>query len=93
MKSFKDLEFKPHLAGDGLQARTEFPNGYGVSVVRFRLPYDFGYGSYTSNETEWEVAILKDGGLTYETPITDDVIGHQTAEQVNEIMKRVQELK
>lgn len=94
MKTFNDLSFNPHPTGQGLQARLFFPNGYGVSVVRFRV---FGsYGSYTSNENEWELAILKgtedEWDLTYDTSITSDVMGHLSAEEVTDVMKQVQEL-
>lgn len=91
MKAFKDLEFKRHPLGNGKQARMDFPNGYGVSVVRFSVLG--GYGSYTDNESEWELAVFKDGGLCYATPITDDVIGHLSADDVTKIMKKVQKLK
>ena len=37
MKTFKDLKFKPHRTGEGKQAVMLFPNGYGVSVVRFKI--------------------------------------------------------
>jgi hypothetical protein len=95
MKTFKDLKFEPHMAGNGLMARLLFDNGYGVSVIRFKLS-DGQYGSYTDTEKQWEVAVLKhsDGEweLTYQTPITNDVIGRCTAPDVTKIMKRVQEL-
>jgi hypothetical protein len=97
MKTFKDLVFNPHLVGNGKQAKIFFPNGYGVSVVRFKLLSGFGYGSYTSNESEWELAVLegteKDWELTYDTPITDDVLGHLSEDGVTEIMAKVQSLK
>ena len=97
MKQFKDLEFKPHLSGIGKHALMFFKNGYGVSVVRFELMGGFGYGSYTNNESEWELAVLfgnKDAwDITYNTPITDDVMGYQSNEQVTETMKKVQKLK
>jgi hypothetical protein len=93
LKTFKDLTFKPHSVGDGLMARLNFKNGYGVSVVRFKIPYLLReYGSYTDNENEWEVAILKDDDICYDTPITSDVLGHQTEDDVTEIMKQVQTL-
>ena len=97
MKTFKDLVFNPHSNCDGIQAKIFFPNGYGVSVVRFKLPGGFGYGSYTSNESEWELAVLegteKDWGLTYNTPITNDVLGHLSADDVTDVMAKVQSLK
>lgn len=104
MKTFKDLEFKPHPIGNGWRARLFFPNGYGISVVRFRLPSGLcvggllvdGYGSYTSNENEWEVAIWRNIGqewqIAYDTPIADDVIGHLDAEGVSDVMKKIQKL-
>ena len=95
MKQFKDLEFKPHQTGHGLHALIFFKNGYGVSVVRFEL--SFGYGSYTDNEDEWELAVLfgnKDSWeLTYSTPITEDVMGHLSENEVSEVMLKVQKLK
>lgn len=32
-KTFNDLEFYTHRTGFGKQARMDFPNGYGVSVI------------------------------------------------------------
>ena len=85
MKTFKDLEFKPHSISNGLQAVMNFDNNYGVSVVKLN-------GSYGFHQDLWEVAILYKGSLTYNTDITDDVIGHQTDEDVTEVMKKVQML-
>lgn len=92
-KTFKDLKFEEHSAGNGLMTQMNFKNGFGVSVVRFKIKGSGRYGSYTDNEKEWEVAILKDDELTYKTNITNDVIGHQTEKDVSEIMKKVQLLK
>jgi len=86
MKTFKDLEFKPHSIGNGLQAVMNFDNNYGVSVVKFN-------GSYGFNSDLWEVAILYKEALTYNTDITDDVLGYQTDQDVTDIMKKVQMLK
>ena len=87
MKTFSDLRFKP--LHDGVQALEFFPNGYGVSVVRHEFSYGYKEGLY-------EVAVIKgtesNWDLTYDTPITDDVIGYCTPEKVTEIMKQVQEL-
>jgi hypothetical protein len=95
MKIFKDLKFKPHTDGEGLQGLMFFENGYGISVIRFKIG-SLGYGSYTNNEKEWEVAVLfgneNESELCYTTPITNDVIGHLTAKQVTEIMKKIQRL-
>lgn len=90
MQTFNDLEFNPHPIDPGGKLAVKiFDNGYGVSVVRF-------FGSYTSGN-EWELAvILKQPGerwmLTYDTPVTNDVIGHLTDDEVTDVMRRVQEL-
>ena len=96
MKTFKDLEFNPHSGGNGVQALAFFDNGFGISVVQFKIGISGMYGSYTDNEDEWEIAVLKgdaDGwNLTYDTPITDDVIGHLLEEEVTDVMKQIQSL-
>ena len=86
-KQFKDLEFKklgdPH---NGIQARINFNNGYGASVVS----HEFSYGGKSGL---YELAVLdKDGNITYDTPVTNDVIGHLTPENVTETMLFIQSL-
>jgi hypothetical protein len=92
MKTFKDLEFKEHvnaMSGFDTQARLFFPNGFGVSVVT-------GPSAYSSGTAKYELAVLdgteEDGYLTYTTPITDDVLGYLTEEDVTIYMRQVQEL-
>lgn len=84
---FSDLKFEPHSIGNGVQARHTFPNGYGVSVVRFRGM--FGAGSYGVDAGLYEVAVLKGDRLCYATPITDDVLGHQSEDDVTNVMQQV----
>lgn len=84
MKTFKDLDFKPHSFGNGVQARMNFNNGYGVSVVRFNGSY--GYPKL------WEVGIMYKDSLTYDTHITDDILGWQKDQDVTDIMEQVQKL-
>jgi hypothetical protein len=63
-----------------------FENGYGVSVVS----HSYSYGG---KDGLFEIAVLdKDGDLTYDTPVTNDVIGYLTEEDVTDVMKQVQEL-
>ena len=96
MKSFKDIKFKPHSFGEGLHGLIFFDNGYGLSVVRFKSPLSKTYSSYTSNDYEWEVAVIhgteKHWQITYNTHITDDVMGHLTEGEVDWVMIQVQEL-
>lgn len=104
MKSFKDIKFKPHSMGEGQHGLIFFPNGYGVSVVRFKTPmiegyestYRQKYSSYTSNDSEWEVAVIvgdeKEWEICYNTDITNDVIGFLTEGEVDWVMLQVQQL-
>jgi hypothetical protein len=90
MKTFEDLEFEqlndaPYMVGK--KSRMHFDNGFGVSVVSHTHSYGGRDGLY-------EVAVLdKDGLLTYETPVTSDVIGYLSEQDVTDVMKQVQELK
>lgn len=60
----------------GTQRIYKFPNGYGASVIRHPGSYGFKNGL-------WELAVLDGSGdLCYSTPITNDVIGHLTDEEV-----------
>lgn len=68
----------------GHQWKFKFENGYGASVI------DDGYGR---NEGLYELAVLgPDGAIAYDTPITDDVLGYLTDEQVGEALARIEAL-
>ncbi len=81
--------------GSGQQRVYKFKNGFGASVVWFKTMFGT-IGSYT-NEGEWELAVVKFEGegftLTYETPITKDVIGHLSEEDVDKILIKISKLK
>jgi len=86
MKAFKDLEFEPHRIGEGIIAHMCFNNGYGVSVIQ--TPYSYG-----NKQGEYELAVLNsEGEITYETPITGDVIGWLSPEEVTYYMFKIQSL-
>ena len=86
MKQFKDLQFKKHPQLNGIVSRITFDNGYGASVVK----HEFSYGG---KDDLYEVAVLnKDGELTYETPITNDVIGYLREIDVTDVMEKIQQL-
>jgi len=85
-KKFEDIQFTPHPVS-GVKSTTMFENGYGASVVSHPMSYGGKMGLY-------ELAVLdKNGELTYDTPITDDVIGYLTPEQVTEKLIEIQDLK
>ena len=86
MKTFKDLEFEmindaPFMVAK--KARMMFKNGYGVSVVSHTHSYGGKDGLY-------ELAVLDfDGNITYDTPITSDVLGYLTPDEVTEEMLKL----
>jgi hypothetical protein len=87
MKTFKDLIFKSHSLGDGIQAVIDFENGYGISVVQ--TPYSYGgkIGLY-------EIAVIdSEGQVVYDTPVADGVIGYLREEDVTVGMERIQLLQ
>jgi hypothetical protein len=81
-----DLDFGPHLAGlGGTQAKVEFPNGYGASIV-------VGERFYSRPGHPYEIAVLDKDGITYETHITDDVCGYLTEDEANDILAQIEAL-
>jgi hypothetical protein len=56
----------------------EFAKGYGISAIRM--------------SGAWEIAVLKDGSLCYDTPITGDVIPGLEWDEVVEIAKEIASL-
>ena len=84
MTNFK--EFKKRRSHGGIQYLAFFPNLYGVSIVQ----NDHSYGGKNGL---WELAVLEgdedEWELTYDTPITDNVIGHLNENEVNEIVDKV----
>lgn len=78
---------------DGVQYKFKFDNCYGASVVKHR-------GSYGHKEDLWELAVLMfyrsipddRGVLCYNTPITNDVLGWLTDEEVRNLLVRIKEL-
>ena len=73
--------FTRGLQTPGTQWRFKFDNGYGASVI------NDGYGAEGGR---YEVAVLDaEGHLTYETSITNDVLGWLTEEQVTETLDQI----
>lgn len=87
MKTFNDLQFEQlDSLYNGVQCRIQFENGYGASVVK----HDFSYGG---KDGLYELAVTKDDDLCYTTPVTSDVEGYLSEEDVTELLKQIQELK
>ena len=78
---YKEIE---HIPG-GIQAVIHFENGYGASVIKHPR-------SYGGPDGLFEIAVLKDGQLCYDTPITDDVIGWCDDNKVEEVLNSIKNL-
>lgn len=78
---------KTRSINGGTQNIYRFPNGYGASIVN----HSFSYGT--------ELAVIKfnsandeDFNIVYDTPITDDVIGHCSSNKIISLLKNISEL-
>lgn len=82
-------EAAPHYLGDcGLYFnRIAFDNGYAVSIVSHAH-------SYGGNDGLFEIAVLnaEDDRIIYDTPITNDVLGHLDFAEVAEAVAKVKAL-
>ena len=98
IKKYLLIKRKIHMGATD-QEIYRFPNGYGASVIRGKLT------SYGGSEGLYELAVvLYDDGpkeewstdidfsICYDTPITEDVIGHLTRKQVRKYLKQIFEL-
>ncbi len=90
MKKFKDLEFKTRegfeILDGGEQARMNFSNGYGVSVL-------FGDTWYSNGVDTYELGVTRGKALVYPFEGYEDVHGYLYSDEVTELMIRVQELE
>jgi hypothetical protein len=71
---------------DGIQKVYSFPNGYGASVVK----HSYSYGG---KDNKWELAVLKDGDLCYDTDITSDVLGYLNDPEVDSYLRQIEKLE
>lgn len=90
METYKDFEkhhglYKREPYYGGVQWIFNFANGYGASVVT-------GSIAYCNKLQPYELAVLKHGRLCYDTPITDDVIGYLTSNEVYDLLDRIEQL-
>ncbi len=63
----------------------KFDNGYGASVV-------CNFGTYGAKDGLFEVAVLKNGEICYDTPITSDVVGWLDFGGVADILNKIKAL-
>lgn len=63
----------------------KFDNGYEASVI-------CNYGSYGNKDGLFEVAVMKDGDIVYDTTVTDDVVGWLDFAGVADILNKIKAL-
>ena len=95
MKTFKDLVFHANRTG-GINSRTEFGNGFSLSVIAGGIAYSTPREDNTDPDffSEFEVAVFTpEGEFTREFFPEDhdnDVMGWQERGQINALMLLVQ---
>jgi hypothetical protein len=87
IESWKDIPQHAWSTNPGEQHLYRFANGYGASVVRG--PYTYG-----GREGLYELGVVRcldddTWSLTYDTPITDDVLGYLTLTEVADLLIRI----
>jgi hypothetical protein len=69
----------------GYQKFVEFDNGYSASIVSNDM-------SYGSDRGLFEVAVLVNDEIVYDTPVTNDVIGFLDFQGVADTLKQIENL-
>lgn len=100
---FEDIKFKPRFPeadceavkevspdtyewmSTSKQAYITFPNGYGASILLGSMFYSNGVDTY-------ELAVTNGDGITYDTPITSDVLGYLTQTELMDYIQQIEDL-
>ena len=92
-EGFSDQMIIQREINGGIQYVFRFDNNYGASVVKH--PSSYGY-----YDDLWELAVLKfngsgiwDWNLTYDTEITDDILGWLNNTAVCELLGKIKALE
>jgi len=98
MKTFKDLEFKPHPNGEGILSHLDFNNGFTISVIAGG-PF-YSTPRRNSNDPDFfvafEVAVFDVGGnFTKEffPDHHDNVLGWRDRDEIDALMLLIQSKK
>lgn len=92
MFKYKEKEHivKENLGAVRHQYLFKFDNDFGASVIK-------GYGTHGYEDDKWELGVIHwdpygNYHLTYETRLTDDVIGWLSVEDVNDLLDKIKEI-
>ena len=80
---FADISF--NIDGNDKRARVYFNNGYGASIVQHPFSYGGDQGLY-------ELAVLKNDKICYDTSVTSDVLGHLDENDVEDYLQQIESL-
>lgn len=86
MKPIVDIKIR-HI-NDAVWIIVFFENNYGASIVSHK--------SSCRNEKLFEIAVIKGTSkswqITYDTPITSDILRYQTSEDINNVLEKISNL-
>jgi len=83
---FDDIKFQPSTHHIGVHAVVELDNGYKASIVCHEYSYGGDRGLY-------ELAVIRDNRIVYDTPITNDVLGWLTPDDIVNTLNKINLLK
>ena len=84
--TFQELKFQDHTLVGRKQCIVQFPNGYGASIVQ-------GEHTYGGKDGLYELAVFgQDGHISYDTPITNDVLGYLSELEVEKTLTDIKNL-
>lgn len=83
----KKTPYEVNERNGGIQRIYKFDNGFGASVVT--VPFTYG-----GLQGKYELAVIRFQGdaweITYDTLITNDVIGHLSPSDVDDLLKKIE---
>ena len=82
---FEDLDWRPYEKGSGIRATVDFSNGFGASIIQTCYSHGGGIGAY-------ELAVTRNGAITYKTSVTSDVRGYLKPLEVENLIREIREL-
>jgi hypothetical protein len=88
--TFQELEFKDLPSLNGIQVMVKFENNYGASVVKHDSSYGGKDGLYELAVTQYDEN--GDWDICYDTPITSDVLGYLTEDNVTDYLTQIEQL-